>query len=102
MARKAKVKKINHEEMLERIRSYRSNKNKIKELEKKCDEDKAAVIAVMTEFSISELEEGDLKATYKERNTSSFNKEKFNEDYPGVYEQYVVHGVTKSFAVSAK
>ncbi len=103
MAKKKKT--IDHDEMLRRIRSYKSNQSAIKDLEEQLKEDKEAITAAMKAFGLDEYSvespEGDhYKATFKEITKSTFDSKAFEKEHPEIYNRYLKTTSSPRFCIT--
>jgi predicted phage-related endonuclease len=97
---KAKNNKINHAEMAEKIRAIRQLQKSVKTLEEKIEENKNYVTSVMKEHGLDSYDAGDFTANYKDVNKSTFDKQRFENDYPGLYDKYMKRETAKRFSIS--
>lgn len=98
---KAKVKRIDHKEMQERIIAYKKLKGTVKDLEAQIKENKEAIIKVMEEFDLDSYTEPDglLTASYKDVTSSRFDSERFEKERPDLYQKYLKETTSKRFEV---
>lgn len=97
---KVKVKKINQKEMLEHIRAIKSAKQAIKDLEEQIKGDQNAIITVMNEHWIDEMNIDVFKASYKDVSTDRLDTTALKKELPDLYGKYVKTTVSKRFLIA--
>lgn len=97
---KVKVKKINQEEMLEHIRAIKSAKQAIKDLEEQIKADQSAIITVMNDHGIDEMNIDVFKVSYKDVSTDRLDTTALKKELPDLYGKYVKTSVSKRFLIA--
>lgn len=97
---KVRVKKINQEEMLEHIRAIKSAKVAIKELEEQIKADQSAIITVMNDHGIDEMNIDVFKVSYKDVSTDRLDTTALKKELPDLYGKYVKTSVSKRFLIA--
>lgn len=97
---KVKVKKINQEEMLEHIRAIKSAKQAIKDLEEQIKADQSAIITVMNDHGLDEMNIDVFKVSYKDVSTDRLDTTALKKELPDLYGKYVKTSVSKRFLIA--
>lgn len=97
---KVKVKKINQEEMLEHIRAIKSAKQAIKDLEEQIKGDQNAIVTVMNDHGIDEMNIDVFKVSYKEVVTRRLKTEDIKKDLPDLYKKYSYDSSCMKFLIT--
>lgn len=100
MARKAKVKKINHEEMLERIRNIKKLQSEAKALNEVIEAEKKAVIEVMTEHELDTYEVDVFTVTYKAVEQERVDSSKLKTERPDIFDKYSKLVTSRRFVIA--
>lgn len=97
---KVKVKKINQEEMLEHIRAIKSAKMAIKDLEEQIKGSQNAIIRVMNDHGLDEMNIDIFKVSYKDVSTDRLDTTSLKKELPDLYNKYVKTTVSKRFLIA--
>ncbi len=97
---KVKVKKINQEEMLEHIHAIKSAKQAIKDLEEQIKGDQNAIITVMNDHGLDEMNIDVFKVSYKDVSTDRLDTTALKKELPDLYGKYVKTSVSKRFQIA--
>lgn len=97
---KAKVKRINHAEMLEKIREYKSLKSTIDDLTHQQEDVKAEIVRVMTEHGIDEYKVDVFKVTYKDVTQMRVDGKRLKEERPDIYMKYLAENTSKRLVIA--
>lgn len=97
---KAKVKRINHTEMLEKIREYKVLKSTIDDLKQQQDSVKDEIIRVMTDYKLDTYEVDVFKVTYKDVTTTGIDSKRLEKERPDLYEKYLKETTSKRFRIA--
>lgn len=82
---------------VETIDFIRETEKKMKDLKKQYDEFKAELLNAMENNGIKKFESDSLTITYVEaREDEKFDKDKFKEDMPELYDEYIKFSPVKS------
>ncbi|MGN0693173.1 MAG: hypothetical protein ACI4K7_12555 [Oscillospiraceae bacterium] len=97
---KAKTKKINHEEMLAKIRAYKSLQSSKAAIEAELEQYKNDIIGVMTAHDLDEYEVDVFKVTYKDVSRSAIDSKRLKAERPDLYDKYLTESVSKRFSIA--
>lgn len=97
---KAKIKKINNAEMLEKIRSYKSLQSSKKVIEEELEQCKNAIVDVMTAHNLDEYEVDVFKVTYKDVSRAAIDSKRLKSERPDIYDKYLTELVSKRFNIA--
>ena len=97
---KVKVKKINQEELLEHIRAIKSAKMAIKDLEEQIKGSQNAIIRVMNDHGLDEMNIDIFKVSYKDVSTDRLDTTSLKKELPDLYNKYVKTTVSKRFLIA--
>lgn len=97
---KAKIKKINHAEMLEKIRAYKSLNSSKEAIEKELEQCKNYIIDVMTTHNLEEYEVDAFKVTYRGSERTSVDSDRLKTERPDVYKKYSKTSIVKRLNVT--
>lgn len=97
---KAKVKRINHKEMLEKIREYKELKGTIDDLKQQQDDVKNDIIKVMTDYELDTYKVDVFTVTYKDVTTTGIDSKRLEAERPDLYGKYLKETTSKRFRIA--
>lgn len=97
---KARVKRINHTEMLAKIREYKELKSTIDNLKQQQDSVKDQIIRVMTDYDLDTYEVDVFKVTYKDVTQTRIDSKRLEKERPDLYEKYLTETTSKRFRIA--